>query len=60
MDPNAVYNQIMETVDKVLGMGDREIHGADAVEVLLELCQDIDNLNRWLVRGGFLPEAWEQ
>jgi hypothetical protein len=63
MDPTQCLKELLElharlrefaeqdALDDHLGSGD----GAEDIEALL---QHIEDLHRWLERGGFLPEQW--
>ena len=52
MDPNATLERIRTLVAAMLDRSDT----SDETD---ELVQAIDNLDTWISRGGFLPEAWQ-
>jgi hypothetical protein len=54
MDPNAALQEIGSLADEILSTTDHEVHAQFATQ-LAERVQDLDG---WLSKGGFLPEAW--
>lgn len=59
MDPNTALTRIRELITEAdalyasLCHEDSEVH-----EILYTLTEAVEGLDRWLSRGGFLPEAW--
>jgi len=56
MDPNETLKVLRALVAEVLG-ADR-FEGNDADEVLGELAEEFDALDKWITSGGFLPQDW--
>lgn len=53
MDPDRLLQQIREARGRLFSEG--EPYDPDDVRALLE---DVDALDVWLSRGGYLPSAW--
>lgn len=53
MDPNETLQRIHDARARWVGTT-----GATAVEALIDMAEAFEELDRWLSRGGFLPEAW--
>jgi len=51
MDPNATLKEIREILN------DRKVADNADLDRLADCVEDLDH---WLVRGGFLPEPWER
>ena len=54
MDPDTALNEILDMVTSLL---EREAGKNDEAE---ELALRIEDLHRWISRGGLLPRAWRQ
>lgn len=55
MDPNTLLNDILDLSAHILAHGGRDATADDGQD----LAQMVEDLNGWLLNGGFLPEAWE-
>jgi hypothetical protein len=55
MDPNVTLAEIRELINKWQADTQGEIAGDHFAE---ELVEKIDNLDRWIRAGGFLPADW--
>ena len=51
MDPDACLADILWTVKE-------HLRGDEGVDYDL-LCERIDSLDQWIVKGGYLPERWK-
>lgn len=54
MDPDALLKRIREKVSGILTL--THIHSFEDME---DLAEDINNLDSWISKGGFLPKAWK-
>lgn len=57
MDPNATLRLLRDAINRsvIAGMRrDRE----DETDALLDIREHVENLDRWLKGGGFLPDDW--
>lgn len=52
MDPNACLLKIRELTEDIMANGVNE-------DKALELAQAIEDLDNWLIVGGFLPIDWD-
>jgi hypothetical protein len=53
MDPQATLDLIRELVKEISKNED------DQTDEAVELAEAVDDLDNWLMKGGFLPEDWE-
>lgn len=59
MDPNKTLEEIMHLVVKILFWRHPEDHhGETLAELGKELAQKVSDLDSWLEKGGFIPQAW--
>lgn len=60
MDPNNNLKDLRANVQTALAMvySDDKPKPAKALNLLLEIAEDFDNLDDWLRKGGFLPTDW--
>ena len=57
MDPNETLRLLRDAINRsvIAGMRrDRE----DETDALLDIREHVENLDRWLKGGGFLPDEW--
>ena len=55
MDPNEALRRIREIVEKTY---DKEMSSASVEEMFNDLVDHFEALDDWLIKGGFLPNAW--
>jgi hypothetical protein len=53
MDPDVLLHKIRENIAKVKTMGDME-----SITLTHEILEDFEELDGWLVKGGFTPSDW--
>jgi hypothetical protein len=59
MDPNLVLDNILTEAADILTLLDAEGGSEDLIRAYAQdIAVDIRNLNEWLTRGGFPPDAW--
>lgn len=58
MDPNANLARMRELADRLVRNGDKRT--AIARHDGLELAEHVQAMDEWLVKGGFLPQAWAE
>jgi hypothetical protein len=55
MDPNATLQRIRELVE---ALTDHDMEDSDVVDAAGSLAESVGNLDGWISKGGFLPDAW--
>jgi hypothetical protein len=61
MDPNETLRRIRANVDqmrRIMASGEEPAEAGEYYRIASELAEDFDNLDCWIVRGGFLPAFW--
>lgn len=56
MDPNAALAQLRELAATAGGLADGD--PLDVAQTLTSFAAALEDLDRWLSAGGFLPAAW--
>ena len=59
MDPNATWAQMMDLAEMIL-KGAEESNDGFGPEDAVALAERVEALNTWIMKGGFLPKAWER
>lgn len=57
MDPNELLRELRASVER---LRNEELDRDDEHELLYAVVEGFDNLDQWLSRGGFPPEAWRE
>lgn len=61
MDPDAALANLREALEKVIDMADQgRDHGDDYINALECVALQVQTLDGWMSKGGFLPRAWIQ
>jgi hypothetical protein len=56
MDPNETLRLLRERAANVIRQADE---GLDNPEACFDLAEAFQNLDEWISKGGFLPDAWK-
>jgi hypothetical protein len=57
MDPDAVLIRLRELAQLILSPENEQ---ADITDTAEELAVEFNHLDKWFMRGGFLPNEWER
>ncbi|MFI6867593.1 hypothetical protein [Nocardia sp. NPDC050406] len=59
MDPNTALTRIRELIIEADALSASLCHDDSEVHsILYDLTEAVEGLDRWISRGGFLPECW--
>lgn len=56
MDPNAALEKIRDLLHTSTAYSERGLNWWESAELI----EQVESLDEWLSRGGFLPEAWQR
>ena len=56
MDPDEALKRLRELTQNVLRLAEL---GEDNAELGVELAEQVEALDEWISKGGFLPKAWQ-
>lgn len=62
MDPNSNLVSLRANVQEALRLGYSaavKVNIAQLNTLLINIAEDFDNLDEWLMKGGFLPKDWQ-
>lgn len=57
MDPNTALSNLRNLTAMVINT--ENLEHSDQLDLLDSLAEQVEALDEWLTRGGFLPSAWQ-